>query len=299
LWRTAGGEVQNIQQPKESPRRGGRLIEMHGFEDCANRPRKSMTIGEEVTRIATRAGGASPDRRGPGSINPDNIVDGAIELAETLTLDDVTTPVLSEHLGVKATSIRWHFHHNEDLLIAMTDRVMRTCEFPAPYFDARDWRESLGNHARAIRSILLGRPIVIDLVLIRGALGTRIRRMAAELTEQALTGLTNSGLSPEEACRTISLLSVHVRGSVVLERLERLTHTARSVEVDNRCAHGISGISSGTSPLAVRRAGTDRRIAVPSPSDSEFEYGLRCILGVRRQTDHLTARSSHRRAVPE
>jgi len=235
-----------------------------------------------ATEVTTRVVGARIDRRKRRPINPDDIVDGAIELVEGHTVDDLNMTVLSERLGSSVTTIYWHFHRREDLLIAMTDRVMRTCEFPAPYIDTHDWRESLRNHARATRSIFVARPILVDLILIREALSSAMRRKATEMTEQAITGLIEAGLSTRDACQTVSALVVHVRGSAVLERL---THRAQRSEHANPVSGEISVMSADASPLAKELARTGRRIGVPAPND--FEYGLRCILdGHRRQTDH-------------
>ena len=112
-------------------------------------------------------------RRERGSINPDDIISGAFELAEQVSIDNLSMPLLGKHLGVGVTSIYWYFRKKDDLLNAMTDRALRQYAFATPYVEAKDWRETLRNHARAMRKTFLGNPILGDLILIRSALSPR------------------------------------------------------------------------------------------------------------------------------
>src|SRR5258708_5387384 len=128
-------------------------------------------------------------------------------------------PLLGKHLGVGVTSIYWYFRKKDDLLNAMTDRALRQYVFATPYVEAKDWRETLRNHARSMRKAFMGNPILCDLILIRSALSPRAAKLGVQEVEKAIGGLVEAGLSPEEAFDTYSAVSVHVRGSVVLRRL--------------------------------------------------------------------------------
>lgn len=61
-------------------------------------------------------------RRQRGSINPEDIISGAFELAQQVSIDNLSMPLLGKHLGVGVTSIYWYFRKKDDLLNAMTDR---------------------------------------------------------------------------------------------------------------------------------------------------------------------------------
>ena len=132
-------------------------------------------------------------------------------------------PLLGKHLGVGVTSIYWYFRKKDDLLNAMTDRALRQYVFATPYVEAKDWRETLRNHARAMRKTFMGNPILCDLILIRSALSPRAAKLGVQEVEKAISSLVEAGLSPEDAFDTYSAVSVHVRGSVVLQRLARRT----------------------------------------------------------------------------
>ena len=124
----------------------------------------------EVPAVAKQATAEKRQRRERGSINPDDIISGAFELAEQVSIDNLSMPLLGKHLGVGVTSIYWYFRKKDDLLNAMTDQALRKYVFATPYVEATDWRETLRNHARSMREAPMGNPILCDLILIRSAL---------------------------------------------------------------------------------------------------------------------------------
>ena len=127
--------------------------------------------------MAKQATAEKRQRRERGSINPDDIIKGAFELAEEVGIDNLSMPLLGKHLGVGVTSIYWYFRKKDDLLNAMTDRALRQYVFATPYIEAKDWRETLRNHARTMRKTFLGNPILCDLILIRSALSPRAAKL--------------------------------------------------------------------------------------------------------------------------
>ena len=77
------------------------------------------------------------------AIAADDIISGAFELAEQVSIDSLSMPLLGKHLGVGVTSIYWYFRKKDDLLNAMTDRALSRYVFATPYVEASDWRETL------------------------------------------------------------------------------------------------------------------------------------------------------------
>jgi AcrR family transcriptional regulator len=253
--------------------------------------------------MAKRANADKRPRRPRGSINPDDILTGAFELAEQVGLDNLSMPLLGRHLGVGVTSIYWYFRKKDDLLNAMTSRALRQYSFGTPYGDATTWRESLHSHAHDMRKTFLSNPILTDLVLIRGALSPNARRLGTELMENTIEGLVEAGLSPDDAFDTYSAVSLHVRGSVVLNRLNEKTREP----VDE--AHGLYeswAIDPQASPLIAQMNAAGHRMGVAD--DHNFEYGLTCILdhasslmktGSGRADAAKKASSPRRRASPK
>lgn len=226
----------------------------------------------EVPVVAKEATADKRQRRERGSINPDDIISGAFELAEQVSIDNLSMPLLGKHLGVGVTSIYWYFRKKDDLLNAMTDRALSKYVFATPYVEASDWRETLRNHARLMRKTFMGNPILCDLILIRAALSPRAARVGAQEMERAIANLVEAGLSPEDAFDTYSAVSLHVRGSVVLYRL----HEKNQADNEPRAIEDAVAIDPGTTPLIARVTGQGHRIG--APDETNFEYGLDCIL---------------------
>jgi AcrR family transcriptional regulator len=226
----------------------------------------------EVPLVAKQATAEKRQRRERGSINPDDIIKGAFELAEDVGIDNLSMPLLGKHLGVGVTSIYWYFRKKDDLLNAMTDRALKQYVFATPYIEAKDWRETLRNHARTMRKTFLGNPILCDLILIRSALSPRAAKLGVVAVEKAIESLAEAGLSPEDAFDTYSAVSVHVRGSVVLQRLYD----------KNRSNDGAGDfeetmvIDPETTPLMAKLTREGHRIG--ASDEQNFEYGLECIL---------------------
>ncbi|MBV9512455.1 MAG: TetR family transcriptional regulator [Mycobacteriaceae bacterium] len=212
-------------------------------------------------------------RRERGSIKPDDIIDGALELAHEVSIDNLSMPLLGKHLGVGVTSIYWYFRKKDDLLNAMADRALRQFTFATPYVEAGNWRESLRNHARMMRKTFLSSPILTDLILIRGALGAKARRLGIEQMETAIDALVEAGLSPEDAFDTYSAVSLHVRGTVVLERLQEKTS---EVDDGERGGYQPRTIDAKTTPLIAKLTAKGHRLG--AADEKNFEYGLTCIL---------------------
>ena len=227
----------------------------------------------EVPVVAKQATPDKRRRRERGSINPDDIISGAFELAEQVSIDNLSMPVLGKHLGVGVTSIYWYFRKKDELLNAMTDRALSKYVFATPYVEASDWRETLGNHARLMRKTFLGNPILCDLILIRGALSPKAARLGAQEMERAIANLVAAGLSPEDAFDTYSAVSIHVRGSVVLHRRYEKNQSAES---GSRAIDDAVAIDPETTPLIVQVTGKGHRFG--APDETNFEYGLDCIL---------------------
>jgi AcrR family transcriptional regulator len=227
----------------------------------------------EVPAMAKQATAEKRQRRERGSINPEDIISGAFDLAEQVSIDNLSMPMLGKHLGVGVTSIYWYFRKKDDLLNAMTDRALRKYVFATPYVEAKDWRETLRNHARSMRETFMGNPILCDLILIRSALSPRAARLGVQEIEKAIAGLVEAGLSREEAFDTYSAMSVHVRGSVVLHRLQEKNQTT---ENGRRTIDDAMVVDPQVTPLLAQMTAKGHHIG--APDDNNFEYGLECIL---------------------
>ena len=173
--------------------------------------------------MGAKAKAETRKRRDRGSISADEILKGAFDVATQVSIDNLSMPVLAKHLDVGVTSIYWYFRRKDDLLDAMTDLALERFEFTVPTIDASNWRASLRDHAHTMRAHFRENPILCDLVLIRSQFGGRALRGALQKIEQPVGALIEAGLDAPQAIAVYGAISVHTRGSAVLERIQDKT----------------------------------------------------------------------------
>ena len=213
-------------------------------------------------------------RRERGSIDPEEIINGAFELAEEVSIDNLSMPMLGKHLGVGVTSIYWYFRKKDDLLNAMTDRAITRYQLPAAMkTTGDDWRTQLHGHAHSMRKAFLAHPILCDLLLIRSTMSTKAGAMGAKEIERIVALLMDAGLSLEDAYDSYSAVQLHIRGSIVLERLYQ---RSKAEDSGNVAYYENLVITPEATPL-LAEAEANGWVA-GAPNDHNFEYVLGCIL---------------------
>ena len=214
---------------------------------------------------------AKRKRRERGSINVEEILNGAFEVAEQVSIDHLSMPQLARHLDVGVTSIYWYFRRKDDLLDAMTDRALDEYDFTATTIDAGNWRESLAHHARTMRKMFLASPILCDLILIRGSYSRQAVQGAIRKLESPVAALVRAGLTPTQAFDTYSAIATHVRATVIMERLQD-----KMPGIEPRGEGQRALIDAATTPYIAEATGQGHRLGVAD--DINFEYVLGCIL---------------------
>jgi AcrR family transcriptional regulator len=166
-------------------------------------------------------------RRQRGSINAEEIIAGAFEVARRESLDQLSMPALAEHLGVGVTSIYWYFRKKDDLLNAMTDVAVDTYirEMP-PLPDDLPWQEVLYNHFGNSRDVHRNDQILSDLLFIRTSTYTRYATQRVfEVEEAIIARLVDAGFTPENALMVFNAASIYMRGMIIHDRILRLSNT--------------------------------------------------------------------------
>ncbi len=208
-------------------------------------------------RVQARCRREPRRRRERGSINADEIVNGAFEVAAEVSLDNLSMPMLAKHLGVGVTSIYWYFRKKDDLLDAMADRALREYKYTDPSIDAKNWRESLRKHARTMRQTFRNDPVLCDLILIRGTYSRGAARNALEKIESPVAALVQAGMSPQDAFDTYAAIAAHTRGQAVLQRLQdKMARAAgQRGQADRRDVHAADrrGVEEGPPDRCSRR----------------------------------------------
>ena len=199
----------------------------------------------------------APGRRPRGSITPDDVVTAAFELAGEISLAQLNMPKLAGYLGVPVTSIYWHFRKKEQLLDAMLDHAIREYHSVTAFVDGESWDEALRTHFRQMRDVFRQNPVLCDLVLMRvGELSPEAARTAIVRIETVVETLVKAGFTPDNALEVYLALSVHSRGSALMEHLSRHQGTGpapMSTRVMSRDAIGADFLAQA-SPTALRVA---------------------------------------------
>lgn len=210
-------------------------------------------------------------RRERGSIHVEEILNGAFEVAERVSIDNLSMPQLARHLDVGVTSIYWYFRRKDDLLDAMTDRALDDYDFTGTTIDADNWRESLAHHARTMRKMFQASPILCDLLLIRGSYSRQAVQGAIRKLEPPVAALVRAGLTPTQAFDTYSAIATHVRASVIMERLQD-----KMPGIEPRGEGQRALIDATATPNIAEATGQGHRMGVAD--DINFEYVLDCVL---------------------
>ncbi|MFK0288755.1 TetR/AcrR family transcriptional regulator [Streptomyces sp. NPDC090499] len=207
-------------------------------------------------------------RRQRNSINAEDIVAGAFEVARRTSLEQLSMPVLAEHLDVGVTSIYWYFRKKEELLNAMTDVAVDKFIRLMPEIGVDDtWQEMLASHFRAYRDIHREDEVLSDLMFLRTSTYSRdATHRVMEMTESMVATLIAGGFTPDNAMKVYNVISLYTRGAITQERILRL---ANAPTVDVARQRRMTDWSS----LPVLDGLIDRH-PISGTSDEDFEFGV-------------------------
>lgn len=247
----------------------------------------------DVASPDRRTASDGPGRRPRGSITPDDVVAAAFDLATEISLASLNMPKLARHLDVPVTSIYWHFRKKEQLLDAMLDHAIREYHLETTFVDGKTWDEALRTHFRQMRDVFRQNPVLCDLVLMRvGELSPDATRTALGRIEAVVETLVEAGFNPDDALEVYLALSVHSRGSALVEHLARQQGTGgapMATRVMNTSVVGADFLAHA-SPTAMKVATLANR--GDTVADTNFEFTLEALIDkAKRLLDRTGAAS--------
>jgi TetR/AcrR family transcriptional regulator, tetracycline repressor protein len=126
-------------------------------------------------------------------LSRETVVDGAMELTETLGLDGLTIRRLAQHLGVTPMALYWHFKNKDELLDGIADRlwslVDTTVDPSAP------WPERVRTLMNSMADVLRAHRSAATLIL---TTPPDAAQHCFDIMEVALRIFTDAGFSSEE-----------------------------------------------------------------------------------------------------
>jgi AcrR family transcriptional regulator len=211
--------------------------------------------------------GGQRTRRNRGSLSAADIIKGAFEVAEGISLDKLSMPELARHLDVGVTSIYWYFRKKDELLNAMTDAAVERFVHAMPLLTPGEaWQQALREHFAAQRQFFRADATSADLMLIRTSTYSRdAARRVFEFEEALLAILIEQGFTPDNALHVYNAISVYTRGNIIHDRILRLSNTPT---LDSR-----SGRLSDWRSMPILAALT-AKYPLAGTSDEDYAFGV-------------------------
>ncbi|WAP53745.1 TetR/AcrR family transcriptional regulator [Streptomyces sp. S465] len=219
---------------------------------------------------------SSPGRGRPARLDRSGTVDTALELLDSLGLDDLTMRRLADSLGVRAGALYRHFATKRDLLTAMAERML--ADIPAPRADG-DWEDRLAGLARAMRTALLAHRDGARVYAGTHSTGAHTLRFSDTVTGV----LREAGFADEDAARALMAVANFTVG-----------HT---LEEQAALRFGDEGTADPEPLRQAVESGTFHHLVAALPTltstdfTAHFEFGLRLLVhGLRTLRESGTQR---------
>ncbi|MGO2683401.1 TetR/AcrR family transcriptional regulator C-terminal domain-containing protein [Microbacterium sp.] len=205
------------------------------------------------------------------ALSQKSIVATALDLVDTVGLDELTTRRLAIELEVKSPALYWHFANKQALLDGMGDAIILSAGMGAPQ-RGEDWRRWILRRARAYRAEMLSHRDGARIVAaVRTASPETVRLFGDEVA-----ALVDFGFDPVLALSTIAIVTHYVTGFALKEQ------TAVETQRDEP-----TGVVSPMATLGGQALGTlleAMKIGGDPLGEDVFEHGLRMIIsGTERE----------------
>lgn len=126
------------------------------------------------------------------ALSADSILNAALELAEREGAGALTVRRLGLELGVDPTAFYRHFRDKDELVLAMSDRIIAMTL--ARISPVQDWRDMLRVIVREARAMNLRFPAVTSLTFARTTGGPAERQMVEKIVDT----ISRAGLPPDQ-----------------------------------------------------------------------------------------------------
>ena len=136
----------------------------------------------------------------------EDVIDAAAELVAERGYAGLSMRALAQRCGVATMTLYRHVRTKEDLLGALTDRVLAELELPAP--GTLTWQEQLATVFRSVHDLLLEHPDVVEIAVRQHVAGEAAYRGA----EVVLDALRRAGIEGEAAASAFAALFAFTLG---------------------------------------------------------------------------------------
>jgi len=136
----------------------------------------------------------------------EDVIDAAAELVAERGYAGLSMRALAQRCGVATMTLYRHVRTKEDLLGALTDRVLAELDLPAP--GTLPWQEQLAAVFRSVHDLLLEHPDLVEIAARQHVAGEAAYRGA----EVVLDALRRAGIEGEAAASAFATLFAFTLG---------------------------------------------------------------------------------------
>jgi AcrR family transcriptional regulator len=141
-----------------------------------------------------------------GELTREDVIGAAAQLVAERGYAGLSMRALAQRCGVATMTLYRHVRTKEDLLGALTDRVLAELELPAP--GTLTWQEQLAAVFRSVHDLLLEHPDVVEIAVKQHVAGEAAYRGA----EVVLEALRRAGIEGEAAASAFAALFAFTLG---------------------------------------------------------------------------------------
>lgn len=200
-------------------------------------------------------------------LNPERIVEAALELADRDGIEALTIRRLADALGTKPMTLYHHVDGKEGVLDLMVERIFAEMEAPP---EDLEWREAIVRRCRSTREVLVRHPWSVPLLESRTTPGPELLRHH----EAMLATLDRGGLPLPLMAHAYAILDSFVFGFA----LEEATLPAQGGEGMAEVAQEISAAFDPETYPQLLRLTVDHVMKPGYAFGSSFDVGLGIIL---------------------
>lgn len=206
-------------------------------------------------------------RRGrPPLLTTEQIIDGAMAVADRDGLSGLSMPALASELGVGTMTLYGYVTDKQELLDLMAARIFEGLAIP----EDADWRAQLGEYFREFRHAALRHPALAQLL----ASGRLTIPAVFDTLERAISTMRSGGLDAERATRTFYTALTYTLGFVLWE-IPR-AHLQPESDYQSQWRELLGSLDPARYPTLT---GDVAEVATTTASIAQFEWGLGAILG--------------------
>jgi AcrR family transcriptional regulator len=141
-----------------------------------------------------------------GELTREDVIGAAAQLVAERGYAGLSMRALAQRCGVATMTLYRHVRTKEDLLGALTDRVLAELELPVP--GTLTWQEQLAAVFRSVHDLLLEHPDVVEIAVKQHVAGEAAYRGA----EVVLEALRRAGIEGEAAASAFAALFAFTLG---------------------------------------------------------------------------------------